>query len=101
LHGFCFGFFLAVGYMYVDRISPRNVRGSMQNIYGVCFVSMGFLVGGLVGGEVGDFFTRQVNSVAVRNWTGIWMTSAALCAVCIVILMAFLSGQSPEREAGG
>lgn len=101
LHGFCFGFFLAVGYMYVDRISPRNVRGSMQNIYGVFFVSIGFFVGGLVGGEVGEFFTRQANGIEVRDWTGIWLSSAALCAVCTVILMAFLSRQHLERDTGG
>jgi predicted MFS family arabinose efflux permease len=99
LHGFCFGFFLAVGYMYVDRISPRDVRGSMQNIYGVFFVSIGFFVGGLIGGEVGEWFTTQVGEEEVRNWTGIWMTSAALCAVCVAILIAFFPGRQPERDS--
>ena len=99
LHGFCFGFFLAVGYMYVDRISPRDVRGSMQNIYGVFFVSIGFFVGGLVGGEVGEWFTTQVNGVDVRDWTGIWLSSAVLCAVCVVILMVFFSHKRPEEES--
>jgi nucleoside transporter len=98
LHGFCFGFFLAVGYMYVDRISPRDVRGSMQNIYGVFFVSIGFFVGGLVGGEVGAWFTTQVDGVEVRNWTGIWLTSAALCAVCVVILILFFPNRPIQQE---
>jgi MFS family permease len=89
LHGFCFGFFLAVGYMYVDRISPRDVRGSMQNIYGVFFVSIGFFVGGLAGGEVGQWFTTRTGGVDVRDWTGIWLSSAALCAVCVFLLVAF------------
>jgi nucleoside transporter len=99
LHGFCFGFFLAVGYMYVDRISPRDVRGSMQNIYGVFFVSIGFFVGGLIGGEVGQWFTASVDGVDVRNWTGIWLTSAALCAVCVALLMAFFPGRQPQTES--
>jgi MFS family permease len=98
LHGFCFGFFLAVGYMYVDRICPRDVRGSMQNIYGVFFVSIGFFVGGLVGGEVGEWFTTRVNGVEIRNWTGIWLSSAAICAVCVAVLMAFFPSQKPEEK---
>ena len=98
LHGFCFGFFLAVGYMYVDRISPRDVRGSMQNVYGVFFVGIGFFVGGLVGGEVGTRFTTQVGGVETRDWTGIWLSCAALCAVCVVLLMVFFPKQHPEEE---
>lgn len=100
LHGFCFGFFLAVGYMYVDRISPRDVRGSMQNVYGVFFVSIGFFVGGLVGGEVGALFTTEAGGVTVRDWTGIWLSCAALCAVCVVILMVFFPRQRVEGESG-
>jgi hypothetical protein len=71
----------------------------MQNIYGVFFVSIGFFVGGLIGGEVGAWFTTQVDGVDVRNWVGIWMTSAALCAVCVVILMAFFPNAQPAEES--
>ncbi|MCH5377379.1 MAG: MFS transporter [Planctomycetes bacterium] len=94
LHGFCFGCFLAVGYMYVDRISPPDVRGSMQNIYGVFFVSIGFCVGGLVGGVVGDWFTSDVDGVRVRDWTGIWLSGTVLCAACVLALMIFF----PNRQ---
>ncbi len=96
LHGFCFDCFLAVGYMYVDRISPPDVRGSMQNIYGVFFISLGFFFGGLVGGEVGDWFTTIADGHRARNWPGIWLTSAALCAACVAALAAFF-----PRDAGG
>ncbi|MHC4400930.1 MAG: hypothetical protein ACYTG0_14735 [Planctomycetota bacterium] len=50
--------------------------------------------------DVGEWFTTQVNGVEVRDWMGIWMSSAALCAVCVVILMAFFSHQHPEGEFG-
>ena len=94
LHGFCFGCFLAVGYMYVDRIAPPDVRGSMQNIYGVFFISIGFLVGGLVGGAIGDAFTTEVDGQEWKNWTGIWLSGAVLCAACVVALAAFF----PSRQ---
>ena len=97
LHGFCFGCFLAVGYMYVDRIAPPDVRGSMQNIYGVFFVSIGFLVGGLVGGAVGDWFTTEVNGVRERDWTSIWLTGSALSAACVAALMIFFPAAIPHR----
>lgn len=98
LHGFCFGCFLAVGYMYVDRISPADVRGSMQNIYGVFFVSIGFFVGGLVGAAVGDWFTVVVDGTRVRNWTGIWASGTVLCAACVLALMVFFPGRKPPDK---
>jgi nucleoside transporter len=99
LHGFCFGCFLAVGYMYVDRIAPPDVRGSMQNVYGVFFISIGFLVGGLVGGVVGDWFTVVQDGVRVRDWTSIWLTGSVLCAACVAALMAFFPARLPERAS--
>jgi len=98
LHGFCFGCFLAVGYMYVDRISPPDVRGSMQNIYGVFFVSIGFFVGGLVGGVVGDWFTSEVDGAKTRDWTGIWLSGTALCAACVLALAAFFPNRQPGAQ---
>lgn len=96
LHGFCFGCFLAVGYMYVDRISPPDVRGSMQNIYGVFFVSIGFFVGGLVGGAIGDWFTVEAAGEKLRNWTGIWLSGTVLSALCVLALIAFFPNKNPE-----
>lgn len=99
LHGFCFGCFLAVGYMYVDRISPPDVRGSMQNIYGVFFISIGFFAGGLVGGAVGDWFTTMADGEKVRNWTAIWLSGTVLCAACVAALAAFFPVRQPPSKA--
>lgn len=88
LHGLCFGCFFAVGYMYVDRISPPDVRGSMQTLYGTFVVAAGFFVGGLAGGSIGEMFTRQVDGATVRDWTSIWLSCAALCAVCVALMIA-------------
>jgi MFS family permease len=81
LHGFCFGCFMAVGYMYVDRVASSDVRGSMQTLYGTFVLALGFFVGGFVSGIIGDMFTEV--DTGDRDWTSIWMSCAALCAVCV------------------
>jgi MFS family permease len=98
LHGFCFGCFLAVAYMYVDRISPRDVRGSMQNLYGTFVVALGFFVGGFVGGQIGEWFSTGSGETLVRDWTGIWLSCTALCAVCLVIFAVFFPNKVPVRS---
>ena len=91
LHGLCFGCFLAAGFMYVDRICGENVRGSMQTFYGTLVISLGFFVGAFVAGDVGEFFT----STAGRNWSGIWLTCAAIAGFCVVAFGIFF-----PRDAG-
>jgi nucleoside transporter len=95
LHGFCFGCFLAVGYMYVDRIAPPDVRGSMQTIYGGSIVPLGFFFGGFVGGQVGEWFSVEAGEAVVRDWTSIWLCCAALCAVCVVVFWVWFPNREP------
>lgn len=123
LHGFCFGCFMAVGYMYVDRIAPTDVRGSMQTLYGVFVLSLGFFVGGFVGGVIGDVFSTTVGvsvlapgfyfggvtasvvgnalatsdaTVTIRDWTSIWLSCAAICAACVLLFGLFFPRRDPS-----
>ena len=100
LHGFCFGCFMAVGYMYVDRIAPKDVRGSMQTLYGTFVIALGFFVGGVVSGLVGNWFSTGADETLVRDWTSIWLSCAALCAACVVVFAAFFPKEMPEQEVG-
>jgi nucleoside transporter len=94
LHGFCFGCFLATGYMYVDKIAPADVRGSMQTLYGTFVIALGFFFGGIVSGWVGDYFTVGDGQ---RQWTNIWISCAALAFACTVT-MIFCFKDEGERK---
>ena len=100
LHGFCFGCFMAVGYMYVDRIAPKDVRGSMQTLYGAFVIGLGFFVGGFVSGQVGEWFSTGTGQAVVRDWTSMWLSCAAICAACVVVFAAFFPKAMPERDSG-
>ncbi len=84
LHGLCFGFFLAVAYMYIDRIAPGDIRGSMQTLYGTFVLALGFFAGGLASGLIGKWFGVGPGAAVIRDWTRIWLVCAALCAACCV-----------------
>ena len=103
LHGICFGCFLAAAYIYVDRVAPKDVRGSMQTMYGTLVIALGFFAGGFISGEVGEWFSTGTGDNVIRNWPMIWLSSAALAAVCVVGLMLFFSPNlpDPEEESAG
>jgi len=121
LHGFCFGCFLATAFMYVDRVSPLDVRGTMQTFYGTFVLSLGFIAGGVISGVIGNAFTRpaaaetlrsQLGIVTeaglkafvqdgaegkvemLRDWPGVWLACAAIAAVAALLFVALF----PSRE---
>lgn len=123
LHGFCFGCFLAAAFMYIDSAIGKDLRGSMQTLYGTSILGLGFLLGGYVGGEVGQLFTTAAGAaplrqslgvtskagliefaakeqgVLVRDWPGIWFACAVIAAVAFLIFAAAFPRQ-PAKEAG-
>ncbi|MCH7686847.1 MAG: MFS transporter [Planctomycetes bacterium] len=125
LHGFCFGCFLAVAYMYVDKMAPIDVRGSMQTFYGVLIVGGGIFLGGIIGGEIGKVFTTSADQQSVRDsmgidsqagmvkiveeqegrkveklrdWTGIWLAGAAISAVALLAFLLFFPNDKHEEK---
>jgi len=98
LHGLCFGCFLATAYIYVDRVAPKDVRGSMQTMYGTLVIALGFFAGGFIAGEVGARFNTGTVDDPIYNWTMIWLSSAALAAVCVAGLLLFFPAKVPDPE---
>ena len=126
-HGLCFGCFLAAAFIYVDRVSPTDVRGSMQNFYGTFVVSLGFFIGGFVAGGVGQLFTNNPGEPSTRSewgfastagmitnvprageqplvhdWPGIWLSAGAIALLALLLLALFFPREeSPAADAGG
>ncbi|MCA9005133.1 MAG: MFS transporter [Planctomycetaceae bacterium] len=106
MHGLCFGCFLAAAYIYVDKVAPLDVRGSMQTFFGTFVFGLGMFAGGFISGSIGDYFTSTGKDTLVRtawnipsqtgiieftqknlsgetaqmlrDWPGIWLSSAAI-----------------------
>jgi len=45
LHGFCYVFFFVVGFIYVDRIAPKDIRASAQALVAIVVLGAGRFVG--------------------------------------------------------
>jgi nucleoside transporter len=84
LHGLCFGCFLAASFIFVDRTTPADIRGSVQNLYGTFVIGSGFFAGGIIAGRVGEYFKTGTGDSAVYDWFSIWLAAAGLAAVCVV-----------------
>ena len=83
LHGFCFVFFFVAAFIYMDIVSPRDIRHSAQSLIMIVTYGFGNFTGSLFAGKVMDHFTGSGGT----DWTGVFLVP---CALTVLAALAFL-----------
>ncbi|MBC8215636.1 MAG: MFS transporter [Candidatus Marinimicrobia bacterium] len=58
-HGFCFAFFFAAAFIYVDKITDEDIRHSAQTVFGIIILGGGPVIGGWLSGYLQEYFTEN------------------------------------------
>ena len=93
LHGFCFVFFFAAAFIYVDTVAPRDIRHSAQSLIMLVTYGIGSYIGSLFAGWIRDLFTAD----AVTNWTYVFIVPCFLTVLCAVAFLLFVKDNRPVR----
>jgi len=93
LHGFCFVFFFAAAFIYVDTIAPRDIRHSAQSFIMLITYGIGSYIGSLFAGWIRDLFTTD----AVTNWTHVFVVPCFLTVLCAVAFLLFVKDDRPAQ----
>jgi nucleoside transporter len=56
VHGFCYAFFFASVYIFVDEHFPKDARASAQGLFNFLILGLGPFAGSLLWGRLGDAF---------------------------------------------
>jgi hypothetical protein len=101
LHGICFDFFFAAGFIYVDKTAPEAIRNSGQALFGSLTYGLGMYLGTEASGWINHYFTREATDpttgqiVKTTDWQKFWMIP---CAGVVVSLALFLLLFSPPTK---
>jgi MFS family permease len=85
-HGFCFGFFFVVAFIFVDKAAPPDIRSTAQNL--LVFVIYG------VGTVIGNLIVGPMRSAFGDNWAAIWAGPFLLTLASVI---AFTMLFKPEE----
>lgn len=100
LHGFGYAFVLVVQQLYVDRVAPKDIRGSAQSLLTFITLGLGNWLGSLFCGKVQQYYTDPVTKVT--DWTPVFILPAILTFACAVAYaLTFRSPQSSEQGNDG
>ena len=85
-HGFCYAFFFAAAFIYVDKLADEDVRHSAQTVFGIIILGGGPVIGGWLSGYLQSIYTVE----SVFNYSNFWYTVSAIgLATMIFFYMLF------------
>jgi nucleoside transporter len=97
LHGVCFDFFFAAGFIHVDNEAPREIRASGQALFSFLTYGVGMWLGALLCGKVLAFFSESVHGdtglVTEVDWQHFWIVPSAGVLFSLTVFVLFFRGR--------
>ncbi|HLK56855.1 MAG TPA: MFS transporter [Chthonomonadaceae bacterium] len=93
LHGFGYAFVMVVQQLYIDRVAPKDVRGSAQSLLTFATLGLGNVLGSLFSGQVQQYFTHD----GVTTWAPVFILPTVTTLICAFAYMATF--RNPETTA--
>jgi nucleoside transporter len=96
LHGVCFDFFFAAGFIHVDNEAPKDIRASGQALFGFLTYGVGMWLGNLLSGRILSDFTDP--ETKVTDWKSFWLVPSAGVFISLVVFVLFfrMRGSRPQ-----
>jgi len=98
LHGIGFAFVFVTSYFYIDRVAPKDIRGSAQSMFTLVTLGIGNYLGSILSGKLQDGFTTVVNGANVVNWPMIFIVPAVLTLLSAIGFQLFF--KEPKMAEG-
>jgi nucleoside transporter len=83
VHGFCYAFFFASVYIFVDQHFPKDVRASAQGLFNLLIVGVGPFAGSLLWGWLGDALKTGTGAV---DFPRLFLVPAAVGLLAALVL---------------
>jgi nucleoside transporter len=95
LHGICFDFFFAAGFIHVDKEAPPEIRGSAQALFTFLTYGLGMWLGSEFSGRVSEYTTITVNDEGkVTDWEVFWLVPAVGVLTALSIFVLFFRNRT-------
>jgi nucleoside transporter len=89
LHGVCFDFFFAAGFIHVDNEAPPTIRASGQALFTFLTYGVGMWLGNMLSGFVVGLYTTGPADAPVRDWYHIWLIPSVGVLISLIIFVLF------------
>jgi nucleoside transporter len=97
LHGICFDFFFAAGFIHVDNTAPKEIRASGQALFSFLTYGVGMYLGSELSGRVAQGLTNPETQAV--NWQTFWFIPAVGVLVSLFLFLVGFRGRPAPAAA--
>jgi nucleoside transporter len=90
LHGFCFDFFFAAGFIHADKAAPDDLRASAQSLLGFLVYGLGTFLGTLLSGFLANRYKLADEST---DWFSFWIIPSVVLFVALGLFLALFKAE--------
>ena len=94
LHGFCFDFFFAAGFIHADKSAPEDLKASAQSLLGFLVYGLGTWLGTITSGQLSERFKTMEGGT---DWFGYWMVPSVVLFVSLGVFLILFKTTEAER----
>jgi nucleoside transporter len=94
LHGFCFDFFFAAGFIHCDNKAPKDIRASAQALFSFLTYGVGMWLGSVICGFRQDHYTNPETKMV--DWHNFWLEPSVGVLCCLAVFLV-LFREKPEK----
>ncbi|QDV33553.1 MFS transporter [Tautonia plasticadhaerens] len=109
LHGLCFDFYFAAGFIHVENLADESIRNSSQALFAVVVYGLGMYLGTEGSGWLNQKFTREEAPatagqppVRTTDWRTFWLLPTIAVTISLLAFLASLvlvpEAAQPEME---
>lgn len=93
LHGICFDFFFAAGFIHVEQSAAKEIANSAQSLFAVLTYGLGMYIGTETAGRLNQALvfsqppTQEGASPIESGWRSFWLFPCIGAAVCLALFI--------------
>jgi nucleoside transporter len=97
LHGVCFDFFFAAGFIHVDNEAPHDIRASGQALFSFLTYGVGMWLGSLLAGRLLGYFTTSTGT----DWHNFWLVPSIGVLLSLGVFVLLFRMHPGKKEVTG
>jgi nucleoside transporter len=107
LHGICFDFFFAAGFIHVANTAPKDIVNSGQALFGSLTYGLGMYLGTEASGWINHYFTRESadpatgEAVKTTDWSKFWLVPCVGVVASLILFLALFSPPAKKADEKG
>ncbi len=94
-HGFYFTFFFVVGFIYIDMVAPKDIKGSAQGLLTLVVFGLSSYLGNKFIGMVQTTYQGRPDA-----WAKLWLVPALIAVACAILFLITFPKGSMKKAVG-